>query len=605
MTAAGRRERLLGLAASVWALLVASLVLAPDPGEAKRTPRVQARPNIVQVMTDDQTVESMKVMPEVDTLLARHGVTFKNSFVSYSLCCPSRATWLTGQYAHNHGVKGNQPPGGGYAKIASGLDNSLPVWLQQAGYYTGHIGKFLNGYGTTNPDTDVPPGWNEWYASIDDPDGYTGGTYTMYGYTLNENGHIVHYGSTPDVVDPATYQTDVYSAKAEDFVRRRAPKRKPFYLSVATLAPHGETAGVCNCAGDNPRAAPRDEGTLSTEPLPRPPNFNEQDVSDKPAEIRNLPVLTPSDVSAIRSRYRARLESLLAVDDLVHNLVDALKDTGELRNTVIIFTSDNGFFHGEHRVKQGKVRVYEESIRVPLVIRGPGFPEGVSRRQLTSNVDLAETTLDVAGAGAGRKEDGLSLVPLAVDKLYNPGRGLLEETFFNQPEPGDPSEVVNRYRAVRTDRYLYAEYGSTGERELYDLQTDPYELQSLHADPAYARVRSRLAALLHRLQTCAGEVCRSRPAVRLDLSFRVGTGPAGRCVDSAVRVLVAGKQRKQALLARFFVGSRKAGVDSARPLRRKIGRAKLSRKRKNLIRAIVTMLDGRETTISRAIPRRC
>ncbi len=577
------------------------LAAPAEPGAAKRA--IQQRPNILQVMTDDQTVESVRVMPRVKALLASRGVTFKNFFDTYALCCPSRATWLTGQYAHNNGVLGNTPPAGGYSKIAPKLSNSLPVWLQQSGYYTGHIGKFLNGYGTTSPDTEVPPGWSEWYGSLDNPDGFTGGTYTMYGYTLNENGEIVHYGSTPDVVDPATYQTDVYSAKAEDFIRRRAPASKPFYLSVAPLAPHGEAGadGTFTTPDNNPRAAPRHEGAFADEPLPRPPNFNEQDVSDKPQEIQNLPLMGPTAIANAQNRYRSRLESLLAVDEMVQNLVDALKDTGELRDTVIIFVSDNGFFHGEHRIPLGKVRLYEPSIRVPMIIRGPGIPQNQSRSQLTSNIDLAPTILDLADARPGRKEDGLSLLPMIADKLRNQGRAILLETFFNQAEPGDPSATANHYRAVRTDRYVYAEYG-VGARELYDLQIDPYELQSRHADPAFASRHQRLAALLHRLQGCAGDICRSRPVLRLKLRFQRGQGG---CVDSGVRVVVVGKQRKQAISARFYVGFRKAGFDGHRPLRRKIGRKRLHARAKNRIRANVTVLDGRERTVSRTIPRLC
>jgi N-acetylglucosamine-6-sulfatase len=586
----------------VIAILVLCLAAPAERGAARQRAALQ-RPNIVQVMTDDQTVESLRVMPKVKALLAGHGVTFKNYFDTYSLCCPSRATWLTGQYTHNNGVRGNQAPAGGYSKIAPKLKSSLPAWLQQSGYYTGHIGKFLNGYGTTSPDTEVPPGWSEWYGSLDNPDGFTGGTYTMYGYTLNENGQIVHYGSTPDVEDPATYQTDVYSAKAEDFIRRRAPKAQPFYLSVAPLAPHGEAGGdgTFTTPDNNPRAAPRHEGAFASEPLPRPPNFNEQDVSDKPQEIQNLPLMGATAITNTQNRYRSRLEALLAVDEMVQNLVSALKSTGELGGTVFIFTSDNGFFHGEHRVPQGKVRLYEPSIRVPMIIRGPGIPQNQSRPQLTSNIDLASTILDLANAKPGRKVDGLSLLPLIADKLSNPGRAILLETFFNEPEPGDPSEVANRYRAVRTDRYLYAEYGA-GDRELYDLKADPWELESRHADPGFTARRGRLASLLHRLQECKGEVCRSRPSLRLKLRFR--RGPGG-CVDSGVRVLIKGKQRKQAVSARFYLGFHKAGFDRHRPLRRKIGRKRLHLNAKNRIRATVTVLDGRQRSLSRTIRRRC
>jgi len=434
-------------------LISVAVALAPGGSEAKKRKRAkQPRPNIVLIMDDDQSAEQQRFLTKTNAAIGGRGVTFDNSFVNYSLCCPSRSTMLTGQYAHNHGVRGNQLPTGGYSKLAPTLGNTLPVWLQRAGYYTAHIGKFLNGYGTTSPDTEVPPGWNEWYGSLDNPDAFTGGTYTAYGYTLNENGQLVHYGSTPDAVDPPTYQTDVYSQKAADFIRRLAPRRKPFYLSVAPRDPHGE-AGSCNCAGDNPRAAPRYEGTLNGLTAPRDPSSNEADVSDKPSNVRNLPSLTEAQIGAVDARYRARAEAELGVDDLVQNVVSTLQATGEMKNTVLMFTSDNGFFHGEHRVPQGKVRLYEPSIRVPLLIRGPGVPKGVHRGQPVGNVDLAPTILDFARAKAGRKEDGVSLLPIMERKRDWLGRGLDLETYFTPDTTEDPEDPPLNYRGVRTDRY--------------------------------------------------------------------------------------------------------------------------------------------------------
>src|SRR5512132_3564323 len=427
-------------------LLCAAVGLVPAATQAKKQgQKKQKRPNIVLIMDDDQSVNLQQFLTKTNAAIAGKGDTFDNSFVNYSLCCPSRSTMLTGQYAHNHGVRGNQLPTGGYSKLAPTLGNSLPVWLQRAGYYTAHIGKFLNGYGTTSPDVEVPPGWNEWYGSLDNPDAFTGGTYTAYGYTLNENGRIVHYGSTPDAVDPATYQTDVYSQKAADFIRRRAPSTKPFYLSVAPRDPHGEAAS-CNCAGNNPRAAPRYEGTLAGLTAPRNPDFNEADVSDKPSNIRNLAPLTPAQVNAVDARYRARAETLLGVDDLVQNVVSTLQQQGELKNTVLIFTSDNGFFHGEHRVPQGKVRLYEPSIRVPLLLRGPGVPTGGHRRQPVGNVELAPTILDFAHAKAGRKEDGISLLPIMRSKRDWPGRGMDLETYFTPDPLEDPEDPPLNYQ---------------------------------------------------------------------------------------------------------------------------------------------------------------
>jgi N-acetylglucosamine-6-sulfatase len=560
-------------------LCTAVAVAAPGGSVAKKRAPKQKRPNIVMIMDDDQSVNLQQFLTKTNADIAAHGVTFDNSFVNYSLCCPSRSTLLTGQYAHNHGVRGNDLPSGGFSKLEPTLGNTLPVWLQRAGYYTGHIGKFLNGYGRDAPDSIVPPGWNEWYGSLDKPDGFTGGTYTAYGYSLNENGAIVHYGSTPDVVDPATYQTDVYSGKAADFIRRRAPSRQPFYLSVAPRDPHAE-AGACNCAGDNPRAAPRYEGTLNGLNAPRNPDFNEADVSDKPSNIKNLSPLTPTQIEGVDARYRARAEAVLGVDDLVSNVVGTLQQTGELKNTVILFTSDNGFFHGEHRVPQGKVRLYEPSIRVPLLIRGPGVPKGVHRSQPVGNVDLAETILDFAHAKAGRVEDGMSLLPIMRDPRDWPGRGLDLETYFTPDTTEDPEDPPLNYIGVRTDRYLYAQYG-TGEQELYNLRNDPFELQNSAGNPVYGRVKASLQRLLSGLAGCAGRSCRQRPALKLRFK---------RC-----DAVVAGKGDAQE--ATFYLRGKKIGTDSKPPIRRPLPRGASGAK----LEAIATSLDGRTVSLTRRV----
>jgi N-acetylglucosamine-6-sulfatase len=564
-------------------LLSAAVALAPAGGEAKKRKKAkQAKPNIVLIMDDDQNVGMQRFLPKTNAAIGGKGVTFDNSFMNYSLCCPSRATMLTGQYAHNHGVRSNQPPSGGYSKLAPTMGNTLPVWLQRAGYITAHIGKFLNGYGATAPDTEVPPGWNEWYGSLDDPDAFTGGTYTAYGYTLNENGQVVHYGSTPDVVDPATYQTDVYSQKAADFIRRLAPSG-PFYLSLAPRDPHGEGQGACACVGNNPRAAPRYEGTLDGLTAPRDPSFNEADVSDKPSDIKNRAPLTQNQIDQIDARYRARAESLLGVDDLVQNVVSTLEATGELKNTVLIFTSDNGFFHGEHRVQSGKLRAYEPSIRVPLLIRAPGMPKGVHRRQPVGNVDLAPTILDFANATPGRKQDGMSLVPLIEDKRDFLGRGLDLETYENaNPEEGEnPEAPPVGYRGVRTDRYLYANYG-TGEQELYDLRTDPFELQNLSGNPAYSAEQSALQRLLSSQANCAGRTCRTAPVMKLK-------------PRDCTTAKVAGKGKPQE--ATFYLRGKKVKRDAKAPIRARLPRAVSG----NKLEAVVTSLDGRTVTLQRTL----
>lgn len=470
---------LLTSAFSVSGAAVAGQRLAPE----------QVPPNIVVVMTDDQNVSSLSVLPRTRQLLAGAGTTFGNSFVSYPLCCPSRATYLTGQYPHNHGVMGNSPPDGGYATLRG--DETVPVWLRRAGYQTAHVGKYLNGYGAQDP-REVPPGWGEWHGLVDPT------TYRMWGYTINHNGTTRTYGQQ-DVEDPALYQTDVLSTIATDYIDRRAPGSQPFMLSFAPLAPHAEVGWASTNGNRNPRPAPRHRGMFAGAQLPRPPSFDEADVSDKPALIRQLPRLDTTAVAGITRDYRSRLEALQAVDEAVAAIVARLAQHGELADTLIIFTSDNGWLQGEHRVPRGKVLAYDESSRVPLIVRGPGVPAGATNSAFVSNVDLAATILDAANAVPGITIDGRSLIPIAQDPGSVAGRQLLIET---GPKPSGNQW----YAAIRGSRWAYVEH-STGERELYDLNADPYQLQSRHADPAYQAVRLQLATRLHQLQACAGSTC--------------------------------------------------------------------------------------------------
>ena len=467
--------------------LAAGLAIAGSgapPATLGQAAAAQARPNIVVIQTDDQTVESMRVMRNVNALIGNRGARFRRSFVNYSLCCPSRATFLTGQYMHNHGVVANDGPRGGFRRFhALHGNNNLAVWLRRAGYYTAMIGKYLNGY-VFRPL--VPPGWSEWRVSANQK---------VYGYTLDENGAMVRYGT-----DPAAFKQDVLTRKAVRLVARRAPRRRPFFLWLAYTAPHifeppsSNPPGNCQAAA---MPAPRHARAFDSEPLPRRPNFNEADVSDKPAKIRRRPRLDAEQIAEIRRKYRCELESLLSVDEGVKRVVDALRAKGELWNTVLIYTSDNGYFHGEHRIPKYKQHLYEESIRVPLQMRGPGIPRGVRVGSLAINADLAPTIVDLANANPGLSMDGRSLIPVANRPGIERGRELLIE------EPG--------FKAIRTRRYVYAEHRS-GARELYDLRNDPFELRSRHRSQAYALVRRRLASHLRPLKNCAGSSCRRHSA---------------------------------------------------------------------------------------------
>jgi N-acetylglucosamine-6-sulfatase len=606
-------KRSRGAAAALTAVLAALALTAGSGGSepasgAPGAPKAHGKdkqPNIVVVMTDDQTVESLRVMPKVQKLIGDEGVTFSNNFAANPICCPSRSTFLSGQYSHNTGVLRNSLPDGGFASF----DNSetLPVWLQRAGYYTAHIGKYLNGYGASDP-TQIPPGWSEWYGAVDPT------TYRMYGYTLNENGNLVTYGDY-DTPDPATYQTDVYAKKAADFIQRRAPKSAPFYLSVAPLAPHVEVFKR-EAAGDddpptpsfpNPRPAPRDAGAFKSEGLPHNPDFNEADVSDKPENIRTRPLLSPQATGMARNRYRSRLGSLLAVDDMVGRIVKTLRGTGELNNTVILFLSDNGFFLGEHRIPNGKQYPYETSIRVPLEIRGPGIPKDEVRAQMAANVDLAPTILKLAHASASGPIDGRSLLPLIKDPHLYPGRGIVLENWCQTDEkcfdPDNP--MTARYHGVRTDRYAYMRYPN-GEQELYDLDRDPYELDSLQNSAKYRPQLAALSKLLDQLQSCRTEGCRISPKLTVKASYKRGRLGGGKpCVDSDVTLRVGGGDAGSAVSARFFIAGSKDADDEKRPLRLHVRKRQLSGGHVTRVSANVSVLDGRIETVKESIPRAC
>ncbi len=518
----------------VLALLLAatSLVAGSPDGRASGTPEgpkgpttqarpARSRPNVVVIMTDDQTVEQMRWLPYTRALIGSPGASFRTSLSSFPLCCPSRATFLTGQYAHNHGVLENDPPTGGYERLDA--ENTLPVWLRAAGYRTVHVGKFLNEYGVADP-TEVPPGWDEWYGAIDPS------TYRMWGYTLNENGRTKTYGD-PGVENPALYQTDVYARKAVAAIHRVAHSDRPFFLNLWFLAPHREVDTLAIQTG--PRPAPRHKGKYARVRMPRPPSFNEDDMTDKPLFMQLKPSLTPEDVEVIEDRYRNEIESLQSVDEAVRSVMRALAAEGVLRNTYVVFTSDNGYFHGEHRTPDEKILGYENSARVPLLIRGPGIRPGTMVQERVVNADLAPTIAELTGAEPTVTMDGRSFLPFLRRPRERTLRPILLEAFFpigsavtffrQQLEGGGGGggggggnpiplgKTVIGYQGVRTERYAYLEY-MTGERELYDLERDPFQLNSVHLDPAYAQTLAALTVVLEGLRLCSGEACRAETA---------------------------------------------------------------------------------------------
>jgi N-acetylglucosamine-6-sulfatase len=475
-------------------LLLIALLLA-----AGAEPASAARPNVVVIMTDDQTYADMAGMPHTRTLIGEAGATFERAYASYPLCCPSRATFLTGQYAHNHGVRTNTPPQGGYEALEG--EHTLPVWLRAAGYDTSHVGKYLNGYGLRHRPV-VPPGWTDWHGAVDKS------TYQMWGYTLFENGEARTYGDF-DVEDPALYQTDVLRDKALRAIEAHEDDRDPFFLSLAFVAPHGEVVEPGSGTQPYIRPAPRHMGRLFAL---RPPLRAPAPDAGKPLQVRRLRRNSPAVKDRIREDFQARRESLLAVDEAVAAIVAALERTGQLGSTYILFTSDNGFFQGEHGIAKGKYLAYEPSTHVPLLIRGPGITPGTVSRELISNADLAPTVLDAAGASADRPLDGRSLLSFARDPALRSDRPILHEGLAGGDIDRDvnaarPARGVGVYYAIRTDRFLYVMWRG-GARELYDLARDPHELHSVRADPRYTTVKAVLTEELRRLRRCGGADCR-------------------------------------------------------------------------------------------------
>src|SRR6266511_3528226 len=326
-----------------------------------------------------------------------------------------------------------------------------------------------------------------------------------------------------------------------------------------------------------PVPAPRHKDKLKGTPLPQPPSFNEADVSDKPAIIRRRPLINARRFAAIQEMWQQRRETLMAVDEAVAAIVETLRSTGELDNTLIVFTSDNGFFHGEHRIQNGKVLWYEPSIHLPLLMRWTGngsLPRGVHRSQLVMNVDDAETILDAANARPGRVVDGVSLLPLWRDGGKELGRDLLIDN-----TPGD-----GHFDGIRTLHYKYAEYVG-GQREFYDLRKDPYALESQHANPAYEAIRASLATRLHNLVTCAGPSCRARPPVGFTAVRH------GRC--GAVSATVTGSNLRT---VGFSVNGRRVATDSREPFRTNV-----QFKQRSIVRARVTTAFDQVVTLDRAV----
>jgi arylsulfatase A-like enzyme len=452
---------------AVAALAAASAHGAPAHRAVPRRAGGSRRLNVVVVLSDDERFDGTSVMQDVRRLLVRHGVTFSNYHVTTSECGPSRASILTGEYAHHSGVVDNF---GLHSFPAFDASSSLAVWLHDAGYDTALVGKYINDY-TLYGDHKVAPGWDDWQVIDSVP------MERYYGYAINDNGRREEYGYAP-----RDYSTTVLANKAIHFIHRA---RKPFFLYFAPVTPHLPAI-----------PAPRDRKKLENIGPLHTPSIDEANVADKPWAYWHKGLLKAAAQVYDGDVRRRQLQSLQSLDRSVGRIVHALKQRHVLNRTVILYTSDNGFLWGEHRLG-GKLWPYEESTHVPLIVRTPWTRTRSVDRRPVLNIDLASTIAQLAGVRPGIPQDGRSFVPLLRGRTV-PWRKayLIEYLGRNMLRLGGPP----RYVAVHTARYLYVEY-RRGWRELYDLRRDPWELDNVAGRPRYRALQGSLGRLLHRLWT--------------------------------------------------------------------------------------------------------
>jgi arylsulfatase A-like enzyme len=475
------RRTVLLLASAALAVLLPSSVTGSPYIRAQTTP---VKPNVVFILTDDMRKDDLKYMPKTRALLGNKGTRFENAYVSLAWCCPSRATIMRGQYAHNHRVWfiQNTADGGwqGYKNHGYEQDN-IATRLHDAGYRTGLFGKYLNFY---DDETTVPPDWDDWFALLENPMLETQQRY--FDYDVNDNGTTRHLGMRAQ-----DYSTDVLRRETRAFIDASVAAGKPFFSYVAPSAPHTVSSH------EPPIPAPRHENAFDGEQAPRLPSFNEEDVSDKPPWISSLRLLDDAEIAEIDARHEGRIESLQAVDELVEAVVGKLRAVGALDNTYVVFTSDNGWHHGEHRKPSGKQQPYEESIHMPLLIRGPGVQAGSSTNKLTLNTDFFPTFTDLAGVATPEYVDGRSLRPLLEGSATTWRSAILIE------QKKTPTDSFSGIRTSSGKKYI--EYGD-GFKELYDLKADPYELNNTYKATAPPE---SLASRLQALKGCASATCRS------------------------------------------------------------------------------------------------
>lgn len=619
-----RRRILAAAGASVVVLGLASVV-ALDPhgpgaqggGLRPAAAAVSGRPNIVVIMADDMRVDDLAYAPNVHALLQQDGVTMQNSFSSYPLCCPARASFLSGQLPRNHHVWSHKSPWGYGAFDDS---STIGTAMQQAGYATGFAGKYLNGYGTALTSADggaevrdwssararhlarkgyiaarlpirtharipsfrkIPAGWTDWRATMDlSPRqrrlvGLSGGTYDYADVLENDNGVPVSY--------PHTYSSNVIGQQAIDMVTRFSSTPRPFFVEEAFVGPHcgsgdrgeqrrdardGMTGAGSETSGRfcTPAAPAADRGiwdssithgagVLANGMTETDANGDGRDTAadtaDKPHLFGTIAPLSRRDLVRERDDTRQRAEAVYALDVEVGRMIETLKRLGRWENTIVVFTSDNGFFQGEHHRREGKVLAYEPALRVPIVITGPGLRgQGAQHRYDPMDfVALTRTLVDAAGATPPHTPDGESMLPvlegsdqgwdtaIPIEQAWTVPSGDAQALLHHRA-PSDPGFALTHQDprmsiGIRTARYSYVRYADRSS-ELYDLWKDPLEMDNVADSPGYASVRAALDQVWEQNKTCSGPDCHTP----LPSSLQVSAGSNAAHTDgywSAVR----------------------------------------------------------------------
>lgn len=489
---------------SLLASLPSAAALAPLARRWTAPPPVRAagQPNFVVLMADDMDARMLDSLPHLRALTSARGMTFANAYTAAPVCCPARAAFLRGQYPHNTGVLANGGQQGGFDRFRSqGLEQStIATWLQDAGYRTGLIGKYLNDYEKSLQY--IAPGWDRWFV-------YGGlGKYTSY--RVSDQGKVRVFGKDKDKDkgkgngnhkgkhhrkrkkkgNKGQYQTTTLANKALDFIAS-TPVGQPFFLYLAPSSPHEPATP----------AQRHKKAQVAANGAPRVPSFNEADVADKPALWSRGP-MSNKNIATIDAFYVKQLRCMIAVEEMLDAVINALAADGRLSNTYIIFTSDNGLHHGEHRIGLEKNTPFEESTRAPFTISGPGIPSGVTSDALVSLIDIAPTLVELAGQTAPDFIDGRSMQPLLQGDVPANWRTALLSELLQGPGGG--------FTLLRAGDAAYTAYGD-GARDLYDLADDPFQLENIYssAPPAETAVLEDTYTALKACGRGAGQTCQS------------------------------------------------------------------------------------------------